>query len=813
MAPEQSRRKIADATIVRKVEKLRKELRRHDHLYYVLDQPEIQDSEYDKLYAELKKLEEQNPGLVRPDSPTQRVGGQPLKGFKSVHHSVPMMSLDNTYDINELRDFDARVRKLLTGEKIEYVVEPKIDGVSISLRYEQGELITGATRGDGKTGDDITANLKTIKSIPLRLADRSTPPVIEVRGEAYIGIDGFETLNTERERNGEERFANPRNACAGSLKQLDPSAVAKRPLGAVFYGIANSEAARMKTQAEVLKLLKDLCLPIHKKWWKCKDFNGVIRAIEKLQSIESSLPYEIDGAVIKVNSLEQWKRLGSTAKAPRFAIAYKYSHEQAQTKVKAITVQVGRTGVLTPVAELEPVFLAGSTISRATLHNEEEIKKKDIRIGDTVIIEKAGEVIPAVISVEKAKRPTPQPPKFNFYEYINGKCPSCGAAIVRREVKSGKRSKKQLAAAWSCENVASCPAQTVRRIEFFAQRNALDIEGVGGVVAEKLVESGLAKEPLDLFDLTLAHLGSLNLGTKENSRAFGQKRASKVLAGLERARSMSLARWLHALGIPNVGETTAYELSRLHRDLDDLAESRLLQGLLTEGGKRNSVLQRELNIRLSKNYSLRAESEALKVRMTNELQGLRSELAALEANQENAGKGRGEEKHSLKKQRQKLKSKIKTRERRFPTIGLSDEIGPVVARSLIEFFKSEYGKSVLTRLKLLKISPKGELGQSGQEATATDNRFVGKTFVVTGTLNSMTRDEAWEQIRMRGGSVALSVSKKTDYLVVGKEPGSKADKALEFGVRALSEKEFQDMLKVRRRRGFKGKNAQREFDF
>ena len=349
---------------------LRRQIRRHDYLYYVLARPDISDREYDRLYAELERLEKRFPDLITPDSPTQRVGGQPLKAFPTVRHDPPIFSLDKVYNLNDLRKFDARVHKLLSCESVEYVLEPKVDGVSISVRYEKGRFTSGATRGDGRTGNDITANLKTIRAIPLQLTVENPPQVLEVRGEAYMTVEDFKRLNADRARTGQEQFANPRNAAAGSLNQLDPRIVAQRPLRAVFYGIGAAKGIAFETQTEVLEKIKAFGLPTQRYWWLCKDTEQVVARAEELKQIQTRLPYEIDGAVVKVDRLKQWEQLGTTSKAPRYAIAYKYAHEQAETKLKGITVQVGRTGILTPVAELEPVFLAGSTISRATLHNE-----------------------------------------------------------------------------------------------------------------------------------------------------------------------------------------------------------------------------------------------------------------------------------------------------------------------------------------------------------------------------------------------------------------------------------------------------------
>jgi len=539
------------AAAKKRIAELRDQIRRYDHLYHVEAKSEISDFEYDKLYAELKTLEEQFPVLVTPDSPTQRGSGQPLKEFKSVRHAVPMMSLDNTYNIEELREFDARVHKLLPDEKVEYVLEPKIDGVSITVRYEDGRLTVGATRGDGTTGDDITANLKTIRVIPLQLHGKGLPKQLEVRGEAYIPVEDFKKLNAAREKAGEPLFQNPRNTAAGSLKQLDPATVAKRPLQAIFYAVA--DGGQFKKQSDVLEALKKFGFPTHRYWWICKDIEEVIARAGELQKLEEKLPFEIDGAVVKVNNLDQWKRLGATAKAPRFAIAYKYSHEQAQTKLKDITIQVGRTGTLTPVAELEPVFLAGSTIARATLHNEEEIKRKDIRIGDTVIIEKAGEVIPAVIGFVKEKRPKDAKP-FDFFKHIHGKCPACGGPIARDPEF----------VAWRCENIA-CPAQLKRTIGHFASRGAMDIEGMGEVLVNQLVDKQLVHDVADLYSLTAEQLADLE--------RMAEKSAANVVTAIAESKERELWRLIHGLGILHVGEGGARKLADHFHDLDALAHA------------------------------------------------------------------------------------------------------------------------------------------------------------------------------------------------------------------------------------------------
>ncbi len=532
---------------------LREQIRRHDYLYFVLARPEISDREYDQLYAELERLEKRFPDLITPDSPTQRVGGQPLKEFPSLRHDPPILSLDKTYNLDDLRKFDARVHRLLSGEDIEYVLEPKVDGVSISVRYEKGRFTSGATRGDGRTGNDITANLKTIRAIPLQLTVKKAPEALEVRGEAYMTVEDFKKLNAERARTGEEQFANPRNAAAGSLNQLDPRVVAQRPLRAVFYGVGATEGITFKTQAEVLERLKEFGLPTQRYWWLCQDIEEVIARAEELKKLQARLPYEIDGVVVKINSLKQWERLGTTAKSPRYAIAYKYAHEQAETKLKGITVQVGRTGILTPVAELEPVFLAGSTISRATLHNEEEIKRKDIRIGDTVIVEKAGRVIPAVVGAVREKRPRNAKP-FDLYQHIKGKCPDCGSP-VRRDPE---------AVAWRCDNIA-CPGRLKHTLLHFAARDAMDIEGLGEVLVSQLVEAGLVHDVADLYSLTVEQLIRLE--------RMGEKSAEKLANGIAASKERELWRLIYGLGISHIGQRAAQNLAEHFRDIDALASA------------------------------------------------------------------------------------------------------------------------------------------------------------------------------------------------------------------------------------------------
>ena len=552
-----------------RIAQLRLELEEHDRRYYVEARPTIGDAEYDALFRELRELEAAHPALITPDSPTQRVGGKATDGFAQVRHAVPMLSLDNLFakdGLDGLKKWMISVEKLLPGEPLEWLVEPKVDGLAVSLRYEDGKFVTGATRGDGEMGDDITDNLRTIRAIPLHLKD--APAVLEVRGEVYLPVAAFRKICDDMRAAGDEPFANPRNAAAGSLKQLDPATVAKRPLAIILYSPGECSSDLPPTQAAFLAWMAALGFPVPRFQRVCRSAEEVFAAIQELDGVRDSFGFETDGAVIKLNQVALRETAGYTARFPRWAKAWKYLSEQAETRIRAITVQVGRTGNLTPVAELEPVFLRGSTISRATLHNEDEIRRKDIRIGDAVIIEKAGEVIPAVVRVVLEKRDALAAP-FDFLQHIENKCPACGHA-PRRDPEF---------AAWVCENPA-CPAQKTRRLEYFAKRGALDIEGLGSTVADALVERGIVDDPLDLFTLRLTTLGALNLGTDEEPRTFGEKNAAKVLEGCQRARTMPLARWLHALAITDVGEETAHDLGKFHDTLEAVAASPLLRDVV-----------------------------------------------------------------------------------------------------------------------------------------------------------------------------------------------------------------------------------------
>ena len=660
------------------------QIRKHDYAYYVLAQPTVSDQEYDRLYHELLDLETKFPDLVTPDSPSQRVSGQPLTEFKPVQHLVPMTSLDNTYSQDELREFVNRVQRLLPNEKLDWLVEPKIDGVAINLRYDNGVFTCGATRGDGTTGDDITANLKTIRSIPVRLhssgGSKSAPSLVEVRGEVYLTKKGFAKLNAEREAAGEETFANPRNAAAGSLKQLDPRLVAKRPLDIVLYGAGKVEGASAppETQAELLAWIKSLGFKTPENTWHCRSVNELVAAIEALDGLRRKLPYETDGAVIKLNSFAQRERVGFTSKAPRWAIAYKYAPEQAQTLLKEITVQVGRTGALTPVAELEPVFLAGSTISRATLHNQDYIREKDIRVGDTVTIEKAGEVIPAVVGVVLAKRKGGEV-SFRFPQT----CPECGSKVSRAPGQADGDE----GVVWRCVN-PDCPAQVRGRLEHWCSRGAMDIEGGGEVLVRQLVASGLARDVADLYSLTLDEVAGLD--------RMAEKSAQNFLDGVAASKGRDMWRVLYGLGILHVGAGVAKALGRGFASLEDVFAAGV-----------NQLIQCE-------------------------------------------------------------------------------DIGEVIANSILQWHGEARNRTLLERLKKAGVNFASALYQPRAKA----GPLAGKTFVLTGTLPHLKREEAAAKIEAAGGKVSGSVSKKTDYVVAGEEAGSKLDKAQKLGVEIIDEAEL-----------------------
>lgn len=666
-----------DPKIIERVEELRRQIREHDYRYYVLAEPIISDFEYDMLMRELIELERQYPELVTPDSPTQRVGGEPTKEFPTVTHPVPMLSLNNAFTIEEIRDFDRRVKELLEGEKYRYVAELKFDGVAVRLKYENGILVLGATRGDGFQGDDITNNIKTIRSIPLRLINADEKFLnIEVRGEVYMNKVDFEKLNEEREKLGEKIFANPRNATAGTLKLQDPKLVAQRPLRFFAYYLF-AEDVELESQYENLQILKRLGFPVCEHHKLCENIDEVIDFWRYWEGKRDDLPYEIDGIVVKVDSIRQQEILGTIAKSPRWAIAFKFTPRQAQTKLIGITLQVGRVGTITPVAELQPVPLGGVVITRATLHNEDYIKEKDIRIGDTVIVERSGEVIPKIVGVVLEKRP-PDAVPFEFPK----KCPACGGPIERPTGEAN----------YYCEN-PECPAQVRARIEHFASRGAMDIEGLGEAIVDKLVTLGFLKNYADIYEL---HKHKARLIKIEG---FGEKSVQNLLNAIENSKKQPFHRVLYALGIRYVGSETAKLLADAFGSIDKL------------------------------------------------MQATRSQIESVYG------------------------------------------IGPRIAESVWKFFRDPRNLELIERLKNAGLN--FEVKPEEKER----KKLAGKIFVFTGTLKNFTREEAKEKVEELGGKVSNSVSKKTDYVVVGENPGSKYDKARQLGVKIITEEEFLELIK------------------
>ncbi|MGM0588303.1 MAG: NAD-dependent DNA ligase LigA [Bacteroidota bacterium] len=655
-----------------RVEELRELLNRANEAYYVEAQPFISDKEFDEALAELNQLEQEF-DLVTSDSPTQRVGGEPTKEFTTVRHPVPMLSLDNTYNDEELFDFDRRVKDILGHDDFSYFTELKFDGAALRLRYEEGHLVLGATRGDGSSGDDITTNVKTIENIPLHLDD-SPPDVIEVRGEAYMEREAFARLNEHRDEEGLNAFANPRNATAGSLKMQDPKAVARRPIKMFCFDLLNDQLDRELTQNQKMDYLDRYGLPVCTHHEVCGDIQEVWKVIERWDELRHDLPYQTDGVVIKVNESRFREELGSTAKAPRWAIAYKFEAEQAETTINDITLQVGRLGTITPVAELEPVFLAGTTVKRASLHNEDEIHRKDIRKGDEVLIEKAGEIIPQVIRVLNPNRPN-RPDPFSMPEH----CPACHEELVQLDDE----------VAWRCIN-PECPPQVRNRIEHFASRDAMDIDGLGESIVDQLVAHKLVHNFADLYALTIEDIVPLE--------RMAQKSAQNLVNAIEDSKQQDFERVLHGLGIRFVGKTVARDLAKHLKTIDALMEA----------------------------------SE--------------EELTAI------------------------------------------NSIGPAIAESVVKFFKNPKNKEIIEELREQGLTLEYE------EEELSSRALEDKTFVLTGSLPSLTRNDAKALIEKHGGKATSSVSGNTDYLLAGENPGSKYQKAEKLDVEIIDEATFFEMI-------------------
>ncbi|HEB83314.1 MAG TPA: NAD-dependent DNA ligase LigA [Gammaproteobacteria bacterium] len=673
-------------SIQKQIDKLREQLRYHSYRYYVLDDPEIPDAEYDRLYKQLEKLEAEHPELVTPDSPTQRVGAAPLSAFEQIKHEIPMLSLDNVFSEEDLRAFYQRVQdRLNSDEEIEFVAEPKLDGLAISIRYEDGRLVYAATRGDGTTGENVTQNIRTLQSVPLKLLGDDYPSVLEARGEVFMPKAGFEELNRRAREKGEKEFANPRNAAAGSLRQLDPAITASRPLSFYCYatgvveGLADGSDQLADTHYGILQRMKSFGFPVCDEIKIVRGIDECLAFYNDILARREALPYDIDGIVYKVNAIALQQRLGFVARAPRWAIAHKFPAQEEITRVLAVDFQVGRTGAITPVARLEPVFVGGVTVSNATLHNMDEIRRKDIRVGDQVIVRRAGDVIPEIVQV------VPNSRKKDLPEIkMPQRCPVCGSAIEQIEGEAIAR----------CTGGLYCRAQRAEAIKHFASRKAMDIDGLGDKLVEQLVEEELVNNPADLYKLDLETLASLE--------RMGEKSAQNILDALEKSKHPTLARFIYALGIREVGETTAMNLASEFRSF-----------------------------------------EAVKNASYDELVEV-------------------------------------------------PDIGPIVAQHIVNFFQQEHNLEVIDQLFAAGI-----VVQEVETSEQAQTPFTGRTVVITGTLPSMSREEAKAKLLAAGAKVSGSVSAKTDYLLAGEKAGSKLSKAEKLGVKIIDEPQMLKMLAER----------------
>ena len=662
-----------------RAKRLRGEIERYNYAYYVQDAPVVPDSEYDRLFTELQELEATHPELVRPDSPTQRVGGTPLSQFEKVEHKIPMLSLQNGLSETDVEAFDQRVSEELGGIRVDYEAELKFDGLAVSLRYEKGLLVQAATRGDGTFGENITANVRTIRSVPLRLSDLAPPEVLEIRGEVLMFKKDFHDLNRRQRENGQKEFVNPRNAAAGSLRQLDSQITASRKLRFFAYGLGELAGMPLpSTQSRLLEWFVQMGIPVCEERKVVHGLKGLMVFFRDIETRRDSLPYEIDGVVYKVNQLSGQQKLGFISRAPRFALAHKFPAQEVLTEVTGIDVQVGRTGAITPVARLKPVFVAGVTVTNATLHNEDEVRRKDVRIGDTVIVRRAGDVIPEVIASIPERRPA-DAQKFVMPTH----CPVCGSPIVRPEDEAVAR----CSGGW-----INCPAQKKGGLQLFASRRAMNIEGLGEQLIDQLVDKKIIGDAADLFRLDLETLSGLE--------RMADKSAGNLLNELEKSRRTTFARFLYALGIRHVGEATARSLAEHFGNLKDLMEA--------------------------------SQEQLLDV----------------------------------------------------------DDIGPIVASSIRQFFDDECNRELIAKLRSCGVHwPEKAMTAKSGALPLQDKRFV-----LTGTLPSLTRDDAAEIIRNRGGKVSGSVSRKTDYVLAGSDPGSKLAKAQELGIRVLDENEFMRLI-------------------
>lgn len=806
----------------KQIEQLREQLRRHDHLYYALDKPEISDGQYDKLFDQLKKLEEQQSEPIPPDSPTQRVGGKPIEGFVNVTHSVPMRSVDNTYDEKQLRDFDQRVAKGLNGKKYQYVVDPKVDGVAVSLRYEDGLLKQAATRGDGTTGDDITLNVRTIRSIPLRLTGQDIPPLLEVRGEIVWPVEDFRSFNQKREAAGEPAFANPRNATAGSLKQLDPKNLAGRALTFVAHGFGLIDPMPADTDAKLFTLFEQWGLPVSPFRSVHKTIDDVIEHLSKWDKRRRELPYETDGLVIKINHLAQRDTLGATSRYPRWCIAYKFAAEQAESILLQVDYQVGKLGTITPRAVMEPMQLSGTTVRHATLHNFDQVDRLDVRIGDTVVVEKAGEIIPQVVRVIKEKRPKDAKPIKR-----PTKCPQCKGEVEQDEGGVYIR----------CINPA-CPAQVKERLIHFAGRNQMDIEGAGQVLIETLVDEGFIADCADLYQLHNRQEEIITL--RLTDREWGEKAVESLLISIEQIKCLPFPKVLENLSIPNLSSTCVQRVTDYYSSIELLARASFeeLQCQLTNHNKECEALiqffqpptAKELRIRLvylagknKLNIDGLGEKTAEKlvghgfvqcIADVYDLKNHRDELKEIKFVHTIGSKNTENLLHGIEASKKQPLSRllaalnirhvgVRTAELLAEHFGSMDEltkatkedltevegVGPELAHSIHHFFHSKGGERIVQRLSNAYV----RMTQPERKLTS-NSPLSGKTVVVTGSLESMGRKEAQDLIKQLGGKTAGTVSKKTDLVVVGESAGSKAKKAKQLGVKTIDEKEFLKLI-------------------
>lgn len=740
-------------TIQQQIDRLRDEIRRHDYLYYVENAPTISDREYDRLFAALKRLEAEHPELITPDSPTQRVSERPIEAFASVSHRVPMLSIDNTYSEAELREFDKRVAKGLEGAAYDYTVEPKIDGLAISLLYEHGRLVCGATRGDGRTGDDVTANIRTIRAIPLHLDGKDVPDELEVRGEVYMPKRAFAELNAQRVEQGEAEFANPRNAAAGSLKLLDARITAQRKLSFFAYSLGYCSRRFAETHWDALERFKTLGLPVNPATERAANIDAVLGLCHKWEKKKDKLDYAVDGLVVKVSRYDQQDALGMTGRAPRWCIAYKFAAEQAETVVESIDVQVGKSGTLTPVANLKPVKLAGTTVKRASLHNFDQLARLDVRCGDTVVIEKAGEIIPQVVAVKTRQRALFDSEPFK----IPTKCPSCGGAVRKDENGVYLR----------CVNL-NCPARLKEKLEYFVGRKQMNIDNIGPALIEQLVDKGLVKNLADLYKLTLFDLTPLE--------GMGVKSAGQVLDSIEKSKRPSLERFIAALGIPNVGTETSQILVAEFETLDKLRNASKKELAEKLSKHKDPVLPQRIYDYVNKPDNKEKVDDIIQNNLSGPLWKL---IEALSIN----GIAEGIAKQLAKKYfEDSVKDfiEIMSNSEKFKERCLKK---PIIPKSIFDYFRDTNNNHVIDELIKTGVIPM-------PHKKKVSRILSGMTYVVTGEFGKGGRKEIEDMIKENGGKVGSSVSKKTNYVIVGEKPGSKLDDALKLNIITIDKNEF-----------------------